>query len=330
MHDIDSTRLEFNPQNEASYEAEAEAEANHDIGEAEHDLPMSEAEEEAFAAELLGVSSEAEMDQFLGGLFRSITQKLGRGAARFLGKDAGPLAQILKGVAGRALPFLGGVLGSAIPIPGVGTAVGAAVGNAASKLVQSETEHLEAEEQEFQQARRFVRLAGTAARRAAWRPLASNPVASANLALRQVLQSWRRSGGYSSWGSQPSYGGAYGYGRAGWRPRYRGWRRYYGQPGYYRACPPCPEPPPCPVCPEPPPAGVAVTDAAAATDSAALPPPPPATPSGEMDEFGYANEGEEEAEYYETNYNPPNNLSGEGNRSGRWVRRGGKIVLFGL
>ena len=141
---------------------------------------MTEAEEEALAAELLGVSSELEMDQFLGGLFRKIKRSLG-GAAKFLSQNAGPLAGALKGIAAKALPFLTGALGTAIPIPGVGTALGAALDQAASKLLQSELENMEFEEQEFEMSRRFVRLASQAIRQAGRIPPRGNPVLAANL-----------------------------------------------------------------------------------------------------------------------------------------------------
>src|SRR5215217_5522126 len=120
MHDIDSTRLETN----------AEHDEHHAYQEFEHDgqredrfeMPITAEEEEALAAELLGVTNEAEMDQFFGKLFRKLRPAIG-GAAKFLSRNAGPLAGALKGIARKALPFVGGALGSAIPIPGVGTAL---------------------------------------------------------------------------------------------------------------------------------------------------------------------------------------------------------------
>src|SRR5262249_378539 len=130
MHDIDSTRLESSQEYNTHGEYE-ESEAYDREGEATFEMPITEAEEEALAAELLGVGSEAEMDQFLVGLFRKIKRGLG-GVARFLNKTAGPLTAALKDLAGKALPSLGGALGTAIPIPGVGTALGTAVGQAAT------------------------------------------------------------------------------------------------------------------------------------------------------------------------------------------------------
>jgi hypothetical protein len=116
MHDIDSTRLETS-QEYNTYGEFQESEAYDRESEASFEMPMTEAEEEALTAELLGVNSEMEMDQFLGDLFRKIKRGLG-GAAKFLSQNAGPLSGALKDLAGKALPFLGGALGTAIPIPG--------------------------------------------------------------------------------------------------------------------------------------------------------------------------------------------------------------------
>jgi len=116
---------------------------------------LNEAQEMELAAELLTVSSEEELDQFLGKFFKKAWQGVR--------KVAGPLTGILKGIAKKALPFVGGALGSFIPIPGVGTALGTAIGGAASKLLEVDLEALSLEDQEFEIARRFVRLASNVA-----------------------------------------------------------------------------------------------------------------------------------------------------------------------
>ena len=105
--------------------------------------------------ELLSVSSEAEMEQFLGNVFSSVWNGVK--------KVASPLGGVLKAVAKRALPYVGGALGSLIPIPGVGTALGRAVGTVVSQALEMEYAGLAPQQQEFEAARRFVRLAGTAA-----------------------------------------------------------------------------------------------------------------------------------------------------------------------
>jgi hypothetical protein len=121
-------------------------------GEMELESPFSEAEELELAAELLSVSSEAEMDQFLGGLFK----KIGRGlkkAGGFIRKRVLPvLGKGLKTFAKAALPIAGKVLGSFIPIPGVGTAIGGAIGSAAAKALELEFGGLSSEEADLEMA----------------------------------------------------------------------------------------------------------------------------------------------------------------------------------
>ena len=153
----------------AEYEEEATFSAR--AGES----PFSEAEETELAMELLSVSSEEELDQFLG--------KLIKGVGSAVGKIAGPLGGALKGLAKKALPFVGGALGSFIPIPGVGTAVGSALGSAVSKALEAELVGLELEEQDFEMARRFVRIAGTAAQEAAHSAASPDPQAAVRSAV---------------------------------------------------------------------------------------------------------------------------------------------------
>jgi hypothetical protein len=304
MHDIDSTRLETSP----DYNEYLEYQELNGEGEDSFEMLMTEEEEEALAAELLGVSSEEELDQFLGGLFRKIKRGLG-GAAKFVSQNAGPLSAALKGIAARALPHLGGLLGTAIPIPGVGTALGSALGGAASRLLQSELDHLETEQQDYEMSKRFVRLASQAFRQAGRIRRRTTPAATVNFAMRNALQRLRGRGGF------------------------------WPQP-IYRRCPPCPA---CPTCAQALPAG----DLTSPADGGDLGTSDGAAPGGNVDagaepsgefafegegEFGFAGEGEGEGEgeSYETDNEFFASSSAGSGRSGRWVRRGRKIVLYGL
>jgi hypothetical protein len=181
MHDIDRTQTEYlgeldelEPEN-FEFNFESEFESDGEIAES----PFNESEEMALAAELLGVSSEQELDQFLGKIFK----KAWRGVRNVASKVAKPLGGMLKGIAQKALPVVGGALGTMIPIPGVGTALGSALGSAASRLFELELEGLSGEDQEYEVARRFVRLAGAAARQAGIIPPNFNPRAAAKQAL---------------------------------------------------------------------------------------------------------------------------------------------------
>ena len=181
MHDIDTTRLESEP---LSLRQEIEASEFEFLDAGELESPLSEVEEMELASELLAVSSEAELDQFLGDVFKKALKGI-----RKVGSSG--LGGVLKGVAKKALPFVGGALGSIIPIPGVGTAVGTALGSAASKVIKAELEGLSPEDREFEMARRFVRFAGTAAKSAASTPPGATARAGIIAALKAALEQQR-------------------------------------------------------------------------------------------------------------------------------------------
>ena len=148
-----------------------------------HTQALSEDEEVELAMELLGVSNEQELDQFLGKLVR----RIGRGLKKVgsvAGKVLKPLGGALRGLAKKALPFVGGALGSFIPIPGVGTAIGTAVGSAVGKALEMEAGELEQDEAEFEMARRVVRIAADASQQAL---AASSRAAAPEAIVREAL-----------------------------------------------------------------------------------------------------------------------------------------------
>ncbi|MEJ1237430.1 hypothetical protein WBG78_04815 [Chryseolinea sp. T2] len=123
---------------------------------------FGEASQMELASELLSISNEFELDQFLGSLFKKAKGLIKSGTGRALGG-------LLKSVAKKALPIAGGAIGTAL-LPGVGTAVGGALGNAATNLFELEMEGLSQEDREFEMARAFIRLAGNAIKHAASMP----------------------------------------------------------------------------------------------------------------------------------------------------------------
>lgn len=149
--------------------------------------PFSAEEEMELAAELLSVASEAELDQFLGKLVKKAWGGIKK-AGKFVGRIAKPLGGVLRGVAKAALPFVGGALGSFIPIPGVGTALGSALGGALSKALEAESGVMSLEEREVEMARRFVRMAGAAARLAAAAAPDKDPVRQALAAVERAAR----------------------------------------------------------------------------------------------------------------------------------------------
>ncbi len=190
MHDIDRTtnefesdldEYEFDEYESDEYEYEFDDESEYD-SEMELESPFEEYEEMELAAELLSVGSEDELDQFLGKVFKKAWKKIRKVGSK-VGRIARPLGGVLKGLAKKALPAVGGALGSFIPIPGVGTAVGTALGTAASKALEYEFEGMDPEDQEFEAARRIVRIAGTAAKKAAQASPAQDPQQAAKAAV---------------------------------------------------------------------------------------------------------------------------------------------------
>lgn len=127
---------------------------------------FSETQELELALELLAVTNEEELDQFLGKMLKGAWKGIKKvGSA--VGKIAKPFTGVLKSIAKKALPFVGGALGSFIPVPGVGTALGSAVGGALSNALEMEFEGVSTDERELEMARRFVRFSADAAHLAA-------------------------------------------------------------------------------------------------------------------------------------------------------------------
>ncbi len=145
---------------EGAYQGESDFEYQGELvhpvtGEINQELEME------FAAELLSVNNEMELDQFLGKLIR----RVGRGFKKFARSGFGrTLGGALKGVAKMALPIAGRALGSLIPVPGVGTALGGMAADAAGKALGLEFEGMSYEDREFEVARRVVRTAIESAR----------------------------------------------------------------------------------------------------------------------------------------------------------------------
>lgn len=149
-------------------------------GEFQGEGPLNEMQEMELASELLTVTNEAELEQFLGGLMKKVGGFMKSPVGRALGG-------ILKGVAKKALPIVGGAIGSFVA-PGVGTALGSSLGSAAGKLFGLELEGLSNEDREFEVARRYVRLASAATRHAARAPRQMPPYQIARRAMSMAAR----------------------------------------------------------------------------------------------------------------------------------------------
>ena len=124
--------------------------------------PFSESEEMELAARLLEAADARELDRFLGGLIQRATRSLGGVGNSRLGRVLGGM---LKSLAKGALPGRG-------PDP---TGVSPFAPEGESDAIG---------EEEFEAARRFVRFAGAAARRATRAPASATPTRAARTALR--------------------------------------------------------------------------------------------------------------------------------------------------
>lgn len=211
MHDIDSTQGESDQSGLEALEPETFEFNFERNGAFETGSPFSEHEENELAEELLSVQNEYELDQFLG----KLVSKAWGGVKKFAKSSAGrALGGVLKGIAKKALPVVGGALGSMIPIPGVGTMIGRAAGTAVSNLFELELEGMDSEEQEFEVAKRFVRLAGASAAKAASAPRSADPrrvaqraVTGAARQLTPDLTSGRNGGLHGTYASTHSHSG---------------------------------------------------------------------------------------------------------------------------
>jgi uncharacterized protein (DUF697 family) len=192
MHDIDRTQLEY------AGEAPAFEGESFEYNEGEYSAEggvLSEADEYELASELLGVASEEELDQFLG----SLIKRVARGAGKFIRSPVGQaIGGALKGVAKKALPLAGSALGGAIGGP-LGAKIGGGLAKAAGRAIGLEGEALTQEDEEFEGARQFVRVAANTVAKAANAPASVDPravaQAAATNAVRQLAPGLLRPGG---------------------------------------------------------------------------------------------------------------------------------------
>jgi hypothetical protein len=185
MHDIDRTQMEYDRELE-TYEQE-----QFEYGETEWGAEtgvFSEADEMQLAAELLEVTSESELDRFLGGLIMKSGQAVGlagQTVGLFVNSPAGRyLGRLLKGAAKKALPMVDSVIGGDF---GLSSAqMGSQVASTAGRIFGLELEGLSQEDQEYEAAKSFVRFAGEAAKNAASAPPTVDPKAVAQSAVMEA------------------------------------------------------------------------------------------------------------------------------------------------
>jgi hypothetical protein len=206
MHDIDRTTLEYG-QEMSGFEAENfESEQGEWSGEGGG--MFSEAQEAELANELLSVSNEAELEQFLGDFLRKAASVAGQAMRTPIGQAVGG---VLKGVAKKALPMAGGALGGYLAGP-LGAKIGSGLASAAGDVLGLEAESMEGEEREYEGAKQFVRLAADTVNRAATARPTGDPRAIAQAAATAAARQFAP----GLLGNAAAKGGAMG--QAGWGP----------------------------------------------------------------------------------------------------------------
>ncbi len=161
----------------------AQGEATFESGEYQ-ELP--EMMHDELASELLEVHGDQELDHFLGDLFSKVASTVGKAINSPVGQALGG---ILKQVAKKALPIAGGALGSFVGGP-LGGMVGGKLASMAGDAFGLEVEGLSREDRDFEMARRYVRFATHAARRAAAAPLNIDPAAVARAAVTEAARKY--------------------------------------------------------------------------------------------------------------------------------------------
>jgi len=176
------------------YSPEMEFGQQNPMGEAEGPV-FSEMEEMELTAELLGVTNEQEMEQFLGDLISRAGSALG-GLAKSAVGAVGDFAKssvgqaiggVLKKAAGAALPWAGRALGTVVGGP-FGAMVGGNLASLAGNALGLELEGLSNEDREYEATRQFVRFAGETVKNALEAAPGAHPAAVANAAAAEAAR----------------------------------------------------------------------------------------------------------------------------------------------
>ena len=182
MHDIDRIRLETQSET-GMFEAGPFEAAQFEFAQAETPYGetgevFGETEQMELASEFLEITSEAELDRFLGGLI----ERAGRTIGTFVKSPEGrAIGGILKGAAKQVLPGIGSAVGGYFGGP-TGTKLGGDVASAAGRAFGLELEGLSSEDREFEVARRYVSFAGEAVKNLASAPSGLDPRTAADAA----------------------------------------------------------------------------------------------------------------------------------------------------
>ena len=179
MHDFSS----ISSPPAGAYEAEFETEYENEFETAEFENEL-EANEYELATQLLGVTNEMEMEQFLGDVFKTI----GHAAKSVINSPVGKaLGGVLKTAAKTALPMVGSALGNMV-LPGIGGALGGQLAGMAGGALGLELEGLSHEDRELEVAQKLVRVARQAANNLVFTPVTVAPEHAARAAFAHAVR----------------------------------------------------------------------------------------------------------------------------------------------
>jgi hypothetical protein len=165
---------------------EAQSEGTFETGAFQEYQELPEVMHDELASELLEVRSDQELDHFLGSLFSKVASTVGKVIKSPVGQALGG---ILKQVAKKALPIAGGALGTFVGGP-LGGMVGGKLASMAGDAFGLEVEGLSREDRDFEMARRYVRFASHAAKRAAAAPPHIDPTTVAKAAVIEAAKKY--------------------------------------------------------------------------------------------------------------------------------------------
>lgn len=200
MHDFDRANISAYGRSDQMNEFETDNEYELDFNPASIRITaasggFSEAQEMELAAELLSVSSEAELEQFLDGLFKKVVsagKNAIRNAQRFANSRTGQgLISLAKGAIKTILPIATKAGGVALAANGMGPAgpiVADTMAAVASNALGMELEGLSPEDQEFEVAKQLVRFIGDAAQKAAAIASVTDPAGAARTAMIEAAK----------------------------------------------------------------------------------------------------------------------------------------------
>jgi hypothetical protein len=209
MHDLDRTQLEaaegyefgsvrsdeFGPggsgefQETGSFDEYAGQAPEYQVP-PEHQSPLGEPREMELAAELLEVSSEEELEQFLGNVFGSVQRALGRAVRSDTGQALGGLLKnSLKDLTKKALPVVGRAVGQWVS-PERGGEPGARLASAAGAILGLELEGLSGEDREFEVSRQLVRFTSSAVQHATSAPRTVPGPVAARTAVQRAARTY--------------------------------------------------------------------------------------------------------------------------------------------